>query len=113
SNHQPESELYFIQQLAEFVNGTDNDMLLITSLHQSFNAYAVGLNRSQQQEWDKVKGRLKDVVFNEPVEQLLYLAAERIHQKFPSRKADNQFDKLFDCIVKSKVFPLRSYLEKE
>jgi hypothetical protein len=112
SNHKPEAELYFVQQLAELVNTTDNDMLLITSLHQSFNAYAVGLNKNQQQEWDKVKGRLKDIVFNEPVEQLLYLAAERIHHKFPDRKTDSQFDRLFVCIQQSKAFPLRDYLEK-
>ncbi|HMJ47947.1 MAG TPA: hypothetical protein VK498_11500 [Ferruginibacter sp.] len=112
ASHKPEADLYFIQQLAELVNSPDKDMLLITSLHQNFNAYAVDLNKSQQQEWDKVKGRLKDIVFNEPVEQLLFLAAERIHQKFPNSKPDNQFDKLFDCIQKSKAFPLRNYLEK-
>jgi hypothetical protein len=113
ANHKPEVELYFIQQLAELVNGANTDMLLITSMHQNFNAYSVGLNKAQQQEWDKVQGRLKDQVFNEPVEQLLFLAAERIHQKFSNQKADAQFDKLFTCIQQSKAFPLRDYLEIE
>lgn len=111
AKNKPEAELYFIQQLAELVNSADKDLLLITTLHQDFNAYATGLNKSQQQEWDKVRGRLKDIVFNEPVEQLLFLAAERIQQKFPGTKADKSFDKLFNCIYKSKAFPLREYLE--
>jgi hypothetical protein len=111
AGNKPETELYFIQQLAELVNSSENDMLFVASMHQNFNAYAVGLNKAQQQEWDKVNGRLKDIVFNEPVEQLLFLAAERLHQKYPDNKPGNQFDKLFDCIQQSKAFPLREHLE--
>ncbi|NII24363.1 hypothetical protein HB364_04705 [Pseudoflavitalea sp. X16] len=113
AKNNPESELYFIQLLAEWVNDSDNDTLLITTLHQDFSAYALHLNKLQRQEWDKVKGRLKDVAFNEPVEQLLYLASERINEKFPSKSFDKNFDKLFDCIKEAKAFPLKDYLEKE
>lgn len=70
-----ERELYFIQQLAEFVNVPDRNMLLLTTLHQAFGAYASKLNVVQKQEWAKVKGRFQEVVFAEPVEQLLYMAA--------------------------------------
>lgn len=38
------------------------------------------LTEVQRQEWNKVKGRFQEIVFNEPVEQLLYLAARRIKQ---------------------------------
>lgn len=109
--NKPESELYFIQQLAELVNSPDKDLLLITALHQNFNAYSVTLNKAQQQEWDKVSGRLKAIVFNEPVEQLLFIAAERLHQKNTKSKPDSSFEKLFNCIKQSKAFPLRDYLE--
>lgn len=112
--NKPEAELYFIQQLAEFINDSTSDTLLITTLHQDFNSYANDLNKSQQQEWDKVRGRLKDIVFNEPVEQLLYLASERISQKFSkSQKPSKDFDKLFNAIKSSKSFPLKDYLEKD
>jgi len=111
ANHKPEAELYFIQQLAELINKADNDTLLITTLHQDFNAYSNNLNKAQQQEWDKVKGRLKDIVFNEPVEQLLFLAAERLAQKNTNTKVDSSFDRLFNCIQQSKAFPLREHLE--
>jgi hypothetical protein len=113
SVHNPESELYFIQQIAELVNSNTTDMLFITTLHQNFNAYSAGLNRSQQNEWDKVNGRLKSIVFNEPVEQLLFIAAERLYQKNKGIKADATFEKLFKCIQQSKAFPLREHLELE
>jgi len=113
AKHNPESELYFIQQLAEWVNDSKNDTLLITSLHQDFSAYSLTLNRIQRQEWDKVKGRLKEFPFNEPVEQLLYLASERINEKFPQKLIDKNFDRLFDCIKVAKAFPLKDFFDKD
>ncbi|MDZ7776519.1 MAG: hypothetical protein U5L09_13380 [Bacteroidales bacterium] len=73
--------MYFVQQLAEFVNNPQKPNLLITTLHQSFNDYAISLSRTQKTEWDKVKGRLVEISFNEPVEQLLLLASEKIKQE--------------------------------
>jgi hypothetical protein len=113
AKNNPEVELYFIQQLAEWINGSDKQTLLITTLHQDFNAYSLSLNKSQQQEWQKVKGRLKEVVFNEPVEQLLFLASKRIEERFSDRTPDKNFSKLFDCIAESKAFPLRDYFDKD
>jgi hypothetical protein len=113
AKNNPESELYFIQLLAEWANDSDNDTLLITTLHQAFSAYSLQLNKVQKQEWDKVKGRLKDIPFNEPVEQLLYLASTRIDQKFPDKKLDKNFDKLFDIIREANAFPLRDYFNKD
>lgn len=113
AKNNPEYELYFIQQLAEWVNDSKNDTLLITTLHQDFSAYSLQLNRVQRQEWDKVKGRLKEVPFNEPVEQLLYLASKRIEEKFSNKILDKNFDTLFETIRDAKAFPLRDYFEKE
>lgn len=113
AKNNPEAELYFIQQLAEWINNANSKTLLITTLHQDFNAYALSLNKSQQQEWQKVKGRLKEIVFNEPVEQLLFLASERIKERFKDRVPDKGFDKLFNCIGEAKAFPLRDYFDKD
>jgi len=112
SKNNPERELYFIQQLAEYVNDTDKDILLITTLHQDFNAYASDLTKSQRLEWDKVKGRLKEITFNEPVEQLLYLASERLRSKAKHKKTKD-FLKLFNTIKAAKVFPLRDYCRED
>ena len=77
----PEQELYFMQKLAEFVNVPTRNILLVTTLHQNFSAYARKLSDVQKEEWTKVKGRFKELVFIEPVEQLLYLASTQMQQK--------------------------------
>lgn len=77
----PERELYFMQKLAELVNVPTRDILLITTLHQSFSAYSRKLNTIQKEEWTKVKGRFQELVFVEPIEQLLYLAASKMKKQ--------------------------------
>lgn len=108
----PERELYFIQLLAELVNDNSKKIILISALHQGFNDYAISLSKYQRNEWDKVKGRLKEITFNEPVEQLLLLAAERISSKRSNNKIIDGFDDLFYCIARSKTFPLNDYFNQ-
>ena len=78
AKYDPEKELYFFQKLTEIVNVPTRDILLLTTLHQNFSAYAKKLNKTQKNEWTKVKGRFQEIVFAEPVEQLLFLAAEHL-----------------------------------
>ena len=75
ADNNPEKEMYFIQQLAEFVNDPKRNILLLTTLHQGLDTYASKLSDTQKNEWRKVKGRLQEITFNEPVEQLLTLAS--------------------------------------
>ena len=112
SKNNPEKELYFIQELAEFVNDNKKNITLITTLHQDFNRYSDGLTNSQQNEWDKVKGRLKEITFNEPVEQLLYLAAKRVNQLNFEKNLSN-FDSLFSLFSDKKLFPLKDYFSRD
>jgi hypothetical protein len=112
AKNNPEKELYFIQQLAEFVNDNSKNIIFITTLHQGFNSYSLNLNKTQQNEWDKVKGRLKEITYNEPVEQLLLLAADRISNKRNANIANKIFDQLFEIIEKSKTFPLNDYFDR-
>lgn len=94
AKNNPEEELYFIQQLCELVNDHRRKAILISTLHQNFSSYASKLSESQRKEWQKVKGRFKEVVFSEPVEQLLFLAAEKL-KLTPEQKAD---EKDFDVV---------------
>ena len=106
----PEQELYFIQELAEYVNDAAKDLLLLTTVHQDVSAYALGLSRVQRQEWEKVKGRLKELTFNEPVEQLLLLAAGQLaatDQPTAPNPATNE--RLLAAIGQAQVFGLRDY----
>lgn len=74
----PNKELYFLQKLAEFANVTTINTLLITTLHQNFSAYGKRLSEAQKNEWTKVKGRFQEIVFVEPVEQIMFLAAKQV-----------------------------------
>lgn len=103
ANHNPEKELYFLQQLAEFVNNPKRDnILLITTLHQNFGAYSKKLSEQQRNEWEKVKGRLKEIVFSEPVEQLLHLAAAQIDASRKSIVSKENFNILFHLAKNTK-----------
>ncbi|TGD58983.1 hypothetical protein [Flavobacterium humi] len=104
SNNQPEKELYFIQQLAEFANNSDNNIVLLTTVHQNFDAYALHLDPSQKQEWTKVKGRFKEITFNEPVEQLLFLASEHMEEKQSTSKKEKAISELVELLTTSKTF---------
>lgn len=81
ARHTPERELFFMQRMAEYVNAPSHDIMLVTTLHQNFSAYARQLSDVQKEEWTKVKGRFKEIVFVEPVEQLLYLASAQMMEE--------------------------------
>jgi hypothetical protein len=104
SKNNPEKELFFLQQLAEFVNNTSHNIVLLTSVHQNFDAYAFSLDYQQKQEWTKVKGRFKEITFNEPVEQLLFLAAEHLSKLPSSDKESKQIKEANNLLSKSKTF---------
>ncbi|KFF01355.1 hypothetical protein IX39_12330 [Chryseobacterium formosense] len=104
SKNNPENELYFIQQFTEFLNNPDLNILLLTTVHQNFDAYALGLSKLQRQEWAKVKGRFKEITFNEPIEQLLYLAAEHLEEKASSNFENVKIDNILKLLIDSKVF---------
>ncbi len=104
SKHNPENELYFIQQLAEFCNNPKYNVVLISTVHQSFESYAYALTSTQKQEWTKVKGRFREITFNEPVEQLLYLASEYVAENFENKTPKAQVDKCLKLSAASKAF---------
>lgn len=108
----PEADFYFLQRLSEFINDPKGNVILITTLHQDFSAYAFHLSESQRNEWNKVKGRFKEIAFNVPAEQLLLIAAERLEaQGLPFETPS--LAKVFQLIQRSKAFPLNDYLDKD
>ena len=109
AKNNPEKELYFLQKLAEFVNVPSRDILLLTTLHQNFSAYAKGLTEEQANEWTKVKGRFKEITFVEPVEQLLYLASTQL-QDVVNEGDKESLDTLFN-LAKDTQFISSSFTE--
>jgi ribosomal protein S15P/S13E len=104
SKHNPENELYFIQQLAEFCNNPKYNIVLITTVHQSFESYAYSLASTQKQEWTKVKGRFREITFNEPVEQLLFLASEYVAENFENKTSKTVIEKAIKIASSTKAF---------
>lgn len=107
-----EKELYFLQQIAEVINNTEYEALFLTTLHQDFSAYAVELNSTQRNEWVKVKGRFKELTFNEPVEQLLLLASKRI-DAVPPASVIEKVEKLIAIIGNARAFSLKDYFDQK
>ncbi len=102
----PEKSVYLLQQIAEFINDPENNILLINTLHQNFNAYSVGLTTEQRQEWNKVRGRFIELPFNEPIEHLLFIAAEQI-KRLGFGNLDSMYNQsLNDIIIKSGLLPI-------
>jgi len=107
----PDKEVYFIQLLAEFFNNPKQTALSISSLHQNFSSYGQGLNTEQFKEWEKVKGRLKEVAFNEPIDQLLYFASER--NQFKNIDLSDNHKELFDLILKHNVSDKKKTIDSD
>ncbi len=101
AKNNPEQELYFLQKFAEFVNVPTRDILLLTTLHQNFGAYARNLTETQKNEWVKVKGRFKEITFVEPVEQLLFLASQQMFRS-AEQKGSNNVKQLYQLAVDTK-----------
>ncbi|PZX54035.1 hypothetical protein [Algoriphagus chordae] len=109
----PGSELYFIQELAEFTNTPEHNILLITALHQNFGSYFYNLKANERNEWEKVRGRLLDVSFNEPIEQLLFLAAERQQEMGFKIEDESKFNELKSLLQKSNLINNTGILDSD
>jgi hypothetical protein len=74
---QPEqNDMFLLQRLAEeAARSGKNVFVVVTMLHQSVAAYSTGLDSAAKREWDKVAGRLEEIVFSQPIEQLASLVA--------------------------------------
>ena len=107
-NNEPEKEMYFIQLLAEYINDENKNILFLSTLHQNMDAYGISLDSAQKQEWNKVRGRLKEIPFIEPIDQLLSLAADHISNMKYKKNIPNNFEKLHKAINSTKLFPLKS-----
>ncbi|WP_304370751.1 hypothetical protein [uncultured Muribaculum sp.] len=104
ANNNPEKELYFLQKLSEFVNVPSRNIILLTTLHQNFSSYAAKLTEAQRNEWLKIKGRFKEIVFVEPIEQLLSLAAKKLNKRHKLSKAEElSLRLLYDLGIHSKI----------
>lgn len=96
-------EMYFIQELSEYCNDARKPILFITTLHQNFSIYSKGLSQAERSEWDKVKGRILEIAFDEPVEQLLFFAAQRLKGIQVPKQSQHIYRETLFTIVESNL----------
>ena len=73
--HPNASDVYVLQHLAELAARSPVPILVVTVLHKDFSGYADRLSAHEKAEWDKVRGRYEDIVFEESADEVLRLVA--------------------------------------
>ena len=97
------NDLYLLQLISEWVNDDLKNVFFIISLHQSFISYSTSLDLSEKQEWEKIKGRFVELLFNEPVEQLLFFASKKLESLELPKKYEDSFNLLNKAIKNSNL----------
>jgi hypothetical protein len=78
--HPERHDVFLLQRLAETAcRSGDQPFFVVCLLHQGFSAYADHLNQAAQREWEKVAGRLEEIVFNQPIEQIAQLISSALN----------------------------------
>jgi hypothetical protein len=73
-------DVFLLQRLAEIASRSgDKPIFIVCLLHQGFSAYSSHLDQSAQREWEKIAGRFEEVIFSQPVEQIIHLIASALN----------------------------------
>lgn len=113
SKNKSADELFLIQQISEWANDDLNNTYFIITLHQNFSSYGRSLSNQDKLEWEKVKGRFVDLVFNEPVEQLIYFASKKLKEFTIPKEITSDFRKLSILIQDSKLVSHNKLVNEE
>ena len=97
------NDLYLLQLVSEWVNDADKQTYFVITLHQNFISYSSSLEIIEKQEWEKIKGRFVELLFNEPVEQLLFFASKQLENIEIPKDKIVEFDKLNNEIIQSNL----------
>jgi len=83
ATQQPDQQdMTFLQTLAESASRSgDKPLVVLGILHQGFSAYADRMEATDQREWDKIGGRFEELLFDQPMEQLVSLVSSALGVK--------------------------------
>ena len=98
-------DFYFLQQIAEIANDNAIDFLFVITLHQDLSIYLSNTEIDLKNEWKKVSGRYLNLLFNEPIEQLIFFARERLRKYQTQDTNENHIHELNNLINESKLVP--------
>jgi len=80
AQHPESDDIFLLQRLAEeAARSGDQPFIIVVMLHQGIAAYAAGLDSTARREWDKVAGRLEEIVYSHPLEQFVALVAATLN----------------------------------
>lgn len=71
-------DLYIFQLLADIAQQSNNKIVIVGFLHQSFTEYAKNKESKLQEDWAKVQGRYRDLGYNPSVDESLFLLGDAI-----------------------------------
>lgn len=78
--HPDKQDIYLLQKLSELAcRSADTPLLFVCLLHQGFNAYADSLATAEKREWEKVAGRLQEIQFRQPLDQIVTLVGAALN----------------------------------
>ena len=79
TQHPDQQDMTFLQSLAEAASRSGDDPIVVLGiLHQGFSAYADRMEATDQREWDKIGGRFEELLFDQPLEQLVALVSSAL-----------------------------------
>jgi hypothetical protein len=78
-----DSDIHFFQELGEAAGRSDERLVVIGILHQSFDQYAMRLNRESRDDWVKVQGRFVDIPIISGVDEVIDLLGRAIETALP------------------------------
>lgn len=113
SNNKSTDDIYLLQQISEWANNDKNETYFIITLHQNFSSYGKNLSSQDKLEWEKVKGRFVDLVFNEPVEQLIYFASKKLKEFKRPQSLKSRHQNLIKLVDKSKLVNLKTSVSED
>lgn len=97
------NDLYLLQLVSEWANDSDKQTYFVITLHQNFISYSSSLELIEKQEWEKIKGRFIELLFNEPVEQLLYFASKQLASINLPKNKISDFKHLNNAILQTNL----------
>ena len=71
-------DLHFFQELADTIEKSNTQVVLVGFLHQSFAEYARSMTSHIQREWGKVQGRYRDIAYSPSIDESLVLIGETV-----------------------------------
>lgn len=105
SRHPNRADVFSLQQAAELASTALGSLTVIGVLHQDFAAYGRDLAPEEKLEWEKIRGRFEDILFDEPADQLLRLLARSIRSEGPAGASEREWEQAFSALTRAKVLP--------